>query len=490
MSLISNTINQLKRSAPEEIPGLVTSLFSQLDPRMVEIVRQDLFLQASLTDLALKRAVNENPSNAWKWYVRENCANVQKGYYGQGPDLNERFGKTCHAAVLQQLQNLRAGKKITLTELYDIYAKVRHQLAVESQTLDADKFGKKRVEGESNYSPLTRGFAPYVANSQRYYLEAVKGLTPIKNDNHFFKQALKLLSNPEQYRVYELRVKPSEPPCFVVVHQNPGEEPTLTYVLTTSEIENREIEILSGISYSPAGWMINARCFGMAAFTINGSDPFIQHCTVKRIDPYFKLGEKLFQQILEPSTYKKETQDQIAELETLLDNAMGTTRGNSSITGMIIVTLLLLHDFLVTPCKDKIYSDLEALTLPRDEFIKKFPSYRMVNLSFTVSAFMRKVIRKLGSLEAYNNLPLFTHDARPYIGPTDYPQNIYSSAMTAPIMRFSDGYREFILIKSSSTDPHIFFQRYPGGILWCYISPTGLITPQLKDMPLALFKRV
>ncbi|HUD01971.1 MAG TPA: hypothetical protein VMR37_06560, partial [Rhabdochlamydiaceae bacterium] len=410
MSLISNSyidsaIRELQYFySLAEIPARVAFHFSQShDTRELDIFRQAVFFRASSktpAGLALKRAVNETPPHAWEWYVRKNCSNVQSGAYGQGPDRNERFGNACHAAVLQQVQNLRAGKKITLSELYDIYAKVRHQLAVESNTPDAEDFGKKRLIGGSNYSPLTRGFAPYVAKSQQYYLEAIKGLAPIERD-HILKRTVQILSHPEQYRVYELCENASEPPTYVIVHQNPGEEPTLTYVLTMFETDNEGIDMLTGISYSPAGWRINGRCFGSLAF--KDSDPFIQHCSLRKIGPYFERGERLFQFLIEPSDLKKVTLDQIAELEAILDNVMRTTRGNATISVMISITLLLRHGFLVTPCQDGIYSDLEALIFPRD-FIMKFPFYRKVNLSFTVSPFMRKVVKILGSLEAYDKL--------------------------------------------------------------------------------------
>jgi hypothetical protein len=330
--------------------------------------------------------------------------------------------------------------------------------------------------------------APYVAKSQHYYLEAIKDLTPIEDENYFLNQAIQILSHPEQYRGYKLCPNPSEPPCFIIVHQNPGEEPTLTYVLTTSVTDSGVMDFLTGISYSPAGWMINGVCFGMTAFANNGSNPFVQHCAVKKIDSFFNRGAKLFQFLIEPSVSKHVALDQIAELEAILDNVMRSTRGNATISAMIIITLLLHHNFLVTPPKDGIYSDLEALTLPRKSFITNFPFYRTVNLSFTVSPFMRKVIKILGSLEAYDKLPLFTQDPAPYIGPTDYPENIFNRNMSAPLMRFSDRGREFILLQSSSSIPHIFFQRCTGDILWKYRSPEGPTTVDIKDMPWALFQ--
>ncbi len=119
---------------------------------------------------------------------------------------------------------------------------------------------------------------------------------------------------------------------------------------------------------------------------------------------------------------------------------------------------------MVTPYKEGIYSDLEGLTLPQKVFINNFSFLRHVNLSLTASPFMRRVVKKLGSLEAYRNLPLFTQDPRPYVGGTHYPENIFNEEMSTPIMRFTDQYRrEFILIRSHLRIPHIpciFFSNF------------------------------
>ncbi len=329
-----NWVTELKGSAPAGIPSRVASYFSQLqrDSRAVELFRQVVFFHASKkpAGLALKRTVNENPPNAWEWYVRKDCKNVQRGCYGQGTDLNEHFGRTCHAAVLQQLQNLRAGQKITLRELYAAFAKVRHGLAVESGTEEAHKFGRMRVPGESNYSSLIHGLAPYVTKSQEFYLNAVKSLTPIDNPAHFLMAAIEPLHNPEQYQIYELRMNPCESPCFVIVHKNPGEEPTLTYVLTTFQNSKGTTKILSGISFSHTGWQINGMCFGMLTLANDASAPFIQHCKVEVIDDYFERAEQLFTKLIEVSDFPKDSALHcIAELDAIFDNAMLSTRGIS-----------------------------------------------------------------------------------------------------------------------------------------------------------------
>jgi hypothetical protein len=454
--------------------------------------------------------INEQNPNAWQWYIGK-YQNLESKVYGSSPqNPNESpsyfFATKCHEGVLVQLKKLR-NEKVSFDDMYKFFMDLRKEIALQTGTQEVDLFSKLRAHetGFINVSKFKDSIKHYINPTKQNLMNIIisKKLKPLDSEKNPFRNIFIFTFVPEKYKVYALEEQnPSSSSQFYVVsyQERPDSREDIVYTLTTENLKtSNEQIIINSMIFDQRGIAMYKQLlspferdqfFYLDKSLLNES---IQHCPSNNIEPLMLYASTLFSELTIKTVplEKEKIIPKIAELHWILANAMPTARGNAAISEMMIVTLLLYYNFMVTPYKEGVMGDMEALTNPKSQFIRNFPFLREKELREPYSSLEKKVIENLGGVEIYEKLPEFTTNPEQFIGATSYPEGITNEMMKEPLMQFRDQFnRRILLVKSRRGSPHIFFQRNSAGNSWYYISPDKLqVEYDVSKMPIYLFKQ-
>src|ERR1700722_7659065 len=387
---------------------------------------------------------NEEFPEAWQWYVRKSCKNVEGGAYGENP--NYIFGQESHEAVLKQLKIVReAPEKATLSETYAFFAKKRQETAEKTKTPRFELFGQMRESARDKGLDTTiikSGLAHYDEKSRKIFLESIKNKSPLEE----FPLDIKTVKNRKNYRVYL-----HEGNSYIGTYVNDKGEEELAFFFSCEKvlIDGKEIDrIINRIAYSKEGvialfidgdkdeeWGFFNKLMITPAGPLKEAEIF--HCPDSNLPLFTPLVAALFKEILscKPGDQRAKVLDRIAGLHWELANMMLTSRGNAAITEDTIVMLLLYHGFHLSPYKAGIIADMEALISSKEQFIRNYSSLRETSL--IGSKVEQGFIYRLGGYENYQNVPAFPYDPDKHDGSTDY-LTLRSAEVTALLMRGED----------------------------------------------------
>lgn len=476
-----NAILQVSGSYKEKLELKLKELRSKEEDHAISSLFLDFvwFGTPDIDDIRNARHVAcELSPNAWMWYCSKKDDGHKEKIYGENPDVY--FGTECHNEVLKQLSALRKTSPDTRPSLNDIYssfATKRSEIAKMTQSLDAEKFGSFRKGSGLFSTPIVNAIQHYHDKSKQKFMDAIKGKDPLAVHP---LGGVKFLENEERYQVYSLSETADEPDHQYVVTCKSGEaSEELAYFLSTETVEedgNLLKPILNRIIYSQYGSLVHLRNCSREEIAIGYFDTMtnqgnckslIFHGPSKNVPRFWKNAEAIFKQIVAlPQNFQsKKSCDLIAELHWLLANIMATERGNAAIVDMLTTTLLLYFGFYVSPYKQGIMGDMEALTSTKNEFINNFSNFRQIPFNFSIIE--QKLILNCGN-KFFTGISEFPYDHSKHCGISEY-LSIPKSDIPNDVMKGIDKFgRRFILLKDENLHAHIFFQRYTNGSLWVY----------------------